>query len=291
MPKSSPSKKSRATKNDIKQRSTSSYNLYYILERELFLKNEGIEPTEKRTSEEELKNYGDLASLFPPCPSRYESLKLSDTWFLKRSVRSRNCSTKNRVAIPLNGLSQKISSSWKSCSSDVKGYVTAVAAIIKKRFDKTAVQDNAKTCDHQVTMVSSSSTISEGASSQSEFVPREVINHNSTVQLNTQQQQQQQLFNMMLAYSNAAMLNNVEAMFNSNSNCINASNNRGSNGLLDVHQLNGSPGVGVMERYNQSTFFGSLPSIDTKQEAGRCVKGQMKEEEELKTIGHWLNEW
>ena len=289
MPKSKPSKKNRAAKNDIKHRSTSSYNLYYILERELFLKNEGIEPTEKRTSEEELKNYGDLASLFPPRPSRYESLKLSYTWFLRRSVRYRNRPTKNRVAIPLGGLSQKISSSWKSCSSDVKGYVTAVAAIIKKRFDETAVQDNAKTCDHQVTMVSSSSTISEGASSQSEFVPREVINHNSTVQLITQQQQQ--LFNMMLAYSNAAMLNNVEAMFNSNSNCINASNNRGSNGLLDVHQLNGSPGVGVMERYNQSTFFGSLPSIDTKQEAGRCVKGQMKEEKELKTIGPWLSEW
>ena len=225
--------------------------MYYILERELFLKNKGVEPTEKRTSEEELKNYGDLASLFPPCPSRYKSLKLSSTWFLKRSVRYRNRSTKNRVAIPLDGLSRRISSSWKSCSADVKGYVKAAAAIIKKRFDEIAVQDNKKIHARRVSMVSSSSTISEGASLKSKFVPCEVHNHNS-IEQQQQQQQGQSPWYLSTAYDT----------FIADSIWTKAFINGWSLGLLYANQLKESPG----------NCFSALPSIDgldTNQAAGQ----------------------
>ena len=128
-----------AAKNDTKhsiQRTTSSYNLFYILERELVLYKNGIPPRVKYVREDEWKNYGDLSRGFPPRPSRYRSLVLSDTWFIKHTGRSRNRPTENQDAICLKGLSKTISSSWKICDDEVKGYVTAVAEIIKQRGNK-----------------------------------------------------------------------------------------------------------------------------------------------------------
>ena len=129
--------KSKPSKKNSTERTVSSYNLFYTLERQLFLKENGIPSSQvKHVSEDDWKNYGDLSRLFPTRPSRYKSLELSDTWFIKRTCRSRNRSTKNQDAICLEGLSKAIASSWKTCDAEVKGYATAVAEIIKKRSNE-----------------------------------------------------------------------------------------------------------------------------------------------------------
>eukprot|EP00956_Cyclotella_meneghiniana_P018948 scaffold32002_cov73-Cyclotella_meneghiniana.AAC.4 len=123
------------------------YNLYYILERELILKNNGAPPAVKITSSCERMYYGDLASRFPPLPSRYESLDLSDFWFLRRTKRQRNRTKKYRDTVldSLDGLSSAIAKSWKSCDGSVRDYVTAVAKIITKRNDEITHSMNSTT--------------------------------------------------------------------------------------------------------------------------------------------------
>eukprot|EP00956_Cyclotella_meneghiniana_P024646 scaffold49757_cov82-Cyclotella_meneghiniana.AAC.6 len=130
MTKSIPSKKSSA-RNIGQSKSINRYNIFYILERELLLKQIGFTP-KKRSSEYEKQMYGDLASSFPARPSRYESLELPDNWYLKRSARSRD----RKQSVSQKGLSTTIASNWKSCDADVKSYVTTIAKIIKKRHDE-----------------------------------------------------------------------------------------------------------------------------------------------------------
>ena len=118
MPSSKPSKK-----NGSVAKSLSSYNIYYILERELVLKEKGIKQPTKDTSVQEWMNYRDLASVFPPRPKRYEDLELSDKWFLKRAGQRRHRSMKNHDTISLNGFSTTVAKSWKSCEPEVLSYV------------------------------------------------------------------------------------------------------------------------------------------------------------------------
>eukprot|EP00956_Cyclotella_meneghiniana_P037399 scaffold138000_cov60-Cyclotella_meneghiniana.AAC.2 len=142
MTKSKPSKKSSARRIG-QSLSVNNYNIFYILERELLLKQNGCTPKEKLSSEYEKRNYGDLASSFPARPSRYESLDLPDTWYLKRSARSRDRSKKNR-SISQKGLSTTIALNWKSCDAEVKSYVTTIAKIIKKRHDEIQSSESGK---------------------------------------------------------------------------------------------------------------------------------------------------
>eukprot|EP00956_Cyclotella_meneghiniana_P030542 scaffold77112_cov53-Cyclotella_meneghiniana.AAC.1 len=123
--------------------SISGYNLFYILERELFLQKNGIKPV-KYTSSNDWKKYGDLAGVFPPLPSRYNSLELSGTWFIKRLGRSRKpYKNHDGAAISLAGLTKTISARWKcGDAAEEKDYVAAVAKILKKRHD--AIQSSGK---------------------------------------------------------------------------------------------------------------------------------------------------
>ena len=227
MSKSKPSKKNSSTvaksKRSYTRRSPkptiSAYHLYYALERELLLKQNGIPPHKKYTSSEEWKSYGDLARVFPPRPSRYKDLGLPDNWFLKRKSCARTRHWKNQDAISLQGLSTTIASSWKNCDAEVKGYVTAIAKIIKDRCSKIhesksttksptlpstsielkpgdffcskfepATEDEQKTKDRRVSMNSNTSTISVNDAPY--------VVHNAGVQQNHHHQQQQQLANL-----------------------------------------------------------------------------------------------
>eukprot|EP00956_Cyclotella_meneghiniana_P012861 scaffold18312_cov77-Cyclotella_meneghiniana.AAC.3 len=73
--------------------------------------------------------YGGIANSFPRRPTRYESLKLSNFWFLKKPPRS-----KEGVD---DGLYSLIASNWKTCDREVKAYTTKVARIVNKHRDKT----------------------------------------------------------------------------------------------------------------------------------------------------------
>eukprot|EP00956_Cyclotella_meneghiniana_P044564 scaffold323191_cov89-Cyclotella_meneghiniana.AAC.2 len=194
MSKSKSSKKNGSTAKSVTKRRTkhtiNCYHLYYALERELVLQKHGIRPHVKYTSPDEWKNYGDLSRVFPPRPSRYQFLQLSNIWFLKRKSKARTRHWKDQDLISLQGLTKAISSSWKNCDPEVKGYVTAVARIIKDRCHEIqsgkiatkspttlsttielkpsdsspkfepAMEDEQKTYGHGVSMSSNTSTIS-----------------------------------------------------------------------------------------------------------------------------------
>eukprot|EP00956_Cyclotella_meneghiniana_P026299 scaffold56411_cov60-Cyclotella_meneghiniana.AAC.1 len=180
------------------------YNLYYILERELILKNNGAPPAVKITSSCERMYYGDLVSRFPPLPSRYESLDLSDFWFLRRTKRQRNRTKKYRDTVldSLDGLSLAIAKSWKSCDASVRDYVRAVAKIITKRNEeimhiKNSTNSLASNPSGESSLLDTSSKFEpkaqegQGVSFKSEHVPHVVNNW-----MHEQQQRQQQLANL-----------------------------------------------------------------------------------------------
>ena len=287
MTKAKPSKKNgTAAKNDTKhsiKRTISSYNLFYILERELVLYKNRIPPRVKYVREDDWENYGDLSREFPPRPSRYRSLELSDTWFVKRMGRSRNRPIKNQDAICLKGLSKAISSSWKICDDEVKDYVTAVAEIIKQRSNKIlsslsgmkstppspslelkpsdlknppfepALEDKQNTYDRRVSMGSSESSIGV------HNVPYEV--HNAWIQ-----QQQLQLANIYGIFPLSTLQQPTILPYSNMANCnaelnrINADVIGRSSTLLDGHQPNES--VCAMASDPESTCFNSSTLIE-----------------------------
>lgn len=239
MPKSNPPKQNGSpaksgTKHSIKQ-TASSYDIYHILERELVLKEKGIPSKISYASGDDWKNYGDLSHTFPPLPSRYESLDLSATWFIKRN---------GKYGIRLEGLSKAVSRSWKTCDAEVHGYVTDVAEIVKERrdeilsrksgmksispsssyglkssdlspkFERAKVTEDAQnTCDRGV-ILSSSPASSIGVHNAHDVpnvvhdagIQPQLINPHDMLRLSFQQQ-------MKLPYSNIAICN---AGFNAN---------------------------------------------------------------------------
>ena len=115
------------------ERIVSKHNLFFILECELLYQEKGIETDEKLNSDHDLRlhlQYGNIACSFPPCPARYEGLKLPRFWYLKKTSNRRS---KKGVD---EGLSSLIASKWKNCDREVKVYVTAVARIVKNQRDK-----------------------------------------------------------------------------------------------------------------------------------------------------------
>eukprot|EP00956_Cyclotella_meneghiniana_P029305 scaffold70496_cov67-Cyclotella_meneghiniana.AAC.1 len=180
------------------------YNLYYILERELFLKNNGAPPAVKFTSRSERMYYGDLASTFPPLPSRYESLELPDFWFLRRTHPQRNRYKKYRDSnsVSLHGLTSAIAKSWKSCDASVKDYVRAVAKIITKRtHSKNSTNSLPSNPSRESSLLDTHPKFEPKAqgqrvSSEIEHVPH-VVNNWMQQQ---QQQRQQQLAKLYCTY-------------------------------------------------------------------------------------------
>ena len=261
--------KSKPSKKNSTERTVSSYNLFYTLERQLFLKENGIPSSQvKHVSEDDWKNYGDLSRLFPTRPSRYKSLDLPDTWFIKRTSRSRNRSTKNQDAICLEGLSKAIASSWKTCDAEVKGYVTTVAEMIKKRCNEIlpsksgtkstsprpsiglktsdlspkfepAIEDEQNVYGRRVSMISSASSISI------DDVPYVV--HNAGIH-----QQLQQLDNLYATLPSSLKQQMILPYLNIRSDVIGR-----SIGISDAHQSKKS--AHAMASDPESTCFSSQP--------------------------------
>ena len=111
----------------------SDYNMFSILERKLLYQEKGIKTDEKINSGHDLQlhlQYGGIADSFPPRPARYESLNLSNFWFLDKTL---NCKSEKGVD---DGLSSLIASNWKTCDREVEVYVTDVARIVINRRDE-----------------------------------------------------------------------------------------------------------------------------------------------------------
>ena len=144
MSKSNPSKsRAKVAKRALP---LSKYNIFFILERELHFQEKGYIP-KKHVSNADRLAYGDLVSSFPPRPSRYRSLELSEVWFLKRTLRSRDRSKKSRgviSAISSSDLSKIIGQRWKTCGEEEKNYVTFIADAVKNRFLQIELSERKK---------------------------------------------------------------------------------------------------------------------------------------------------
>lgn len=122
----------------LKQRPFSNYTLYYILERELFYKVSGIK-TEKKviSAEGDLQFCRDIARSFPSRPSRYASLELPSTWFIRKTSCRRDRS--KMAGIALFNLSTMIAASWNTCPKEVKSYVNDIAHILEQHYESVVL--------------------------------------------------------------------------------------------------------------------------------------------------------
>ena len=111
--------------------SLSDYNVFVILESELFYQERGFKTDGNLNLDHDLRlslQYGGIADSFPPRPTRYESLKLSNSWFLKKPYRSKEWID--------DGHSSLIASNWWTCDKEVKAYVEIVARIVNNHRDE-----------------------------------------------------------------------------------------------------------------------------------------------------------
>ncbi|EED87778.1 predicted protein [Thalassiosira pseudonana CCMP1335] len=125
----------------IKNRPLNSYNLFFILERELLLQSKGIDTTKgkdlsRRSTSVYFDDYADLASQFPPLPSRYQSLHLSADWYMHGKDKRTRAHIKTHGVISMKELSRSMAVNWKNVDEDIKEYVTEVARMIKERRDE-----------------------------------------------------------------------------------------------------------------------------------------------------------
>ena len=125
----------------IKNRPLNSYNLFFILERELLLQSKGFDTTKgkglsRRSTSVYFDDYADLASRFPPLPSRYQSVHLSADWYMHGKDKKTREHIKTHGVISLKELSRSMAANWKMVDEDIKEYVTEVARMIKERRDE-----------------------------------------------------------------------------------------------------------------------------------------------------------
>ena len=127
------------------ERTLNDYNVFFLLERELFYQEKGIRIGQKINSDHDLRlylQYGNIADSFPPRPTRYESLELPNFWFLKKTTSNRRSKSKGAAAAAADELSSLIASKWKTCDREVKAYVSVVARIVKSRRDAASKARN-----------------------------------------------------------------------------------------------------------------------------------------------------
>jgi hypothetical protein len=122
----------------IINRPLNSYNLFFILERELLLQSKGFDTTKgkglsRRSTSVYFDDYADLALRFPPLPSRYQSVHLSADWYMHGKDKKTRKHIKTHGVISLKELSRSMAANWKMVDEDIKEYVTEVARMIKER--------------------------------------------------------------------------------------------------------------------------------------------------------------
>ena len=117
------------------------YNLYFILERELFLQERGVFPKEpakvrggvqRSDSTGSEVDYSDID--LPPLPIRYASLALPDGWYIHR--KKKRAHVKTHGIISFREMATMVANRWKREDRDIVSYVKTVARSVKQRFDE-----------------------------------------------------------------------------------------------------------------------------------------------------------
>ncbi len=107
------------------------HNLYFILERELFLQERGIFPTIQEASSFHRPDTSDAAAQYcsnieiPPLPARYSSLILQDDWYVNK--KKKRAHVKVHGIISFRELAAMVASSWKKEDEESVKYFDVVA--------------------------------------------------------------------------------------------------------------------------------------------------------------------
>ena len=111
------------------------YNLFFILERELFLQSRGVHTLKDQVDSIQVNNYSNLD--LPNLPPRYQSLILPDYWFVHgRKKNQTRPHIKTHGVASLREIAVMVASNWKTADEETLRYVKTVANVLKRRRDQ-----------------------------------------------------------------------------------------------------------------------------------------------------------
>eukprot|EP00581_Thalassiosira_minuscula_P016627 CAMPEP_0183721908 /NCGR_PEP_ID=MMETSP0737-20130205/14023_1 /TAXON_ID=385413 /ORGANISM="Thalassiosira miniscula, Strain CCMP1093" /LENGTH=243 /DNA_ID=CAMNT_0025951973 /DNA_START=47 /DNA_END=778 /DNA_ORIENTATION=+ len=111
------------------------YNLYFILERELFLQSRGVASATNSQRPKDVGFHDEYGSIgLPPLPSRYSSLVLPRDWFVHKKKKRAHVKTHGLVSF--SDMAAMVASRWKQESQEIVLYVKTVAQKVKQRHDE-----------------------------------------------------------------------------------------------------------------------------------------------------------
>ncbi|KAL7540322.1 hypothetical protein ACHAXR_010041 [Thalassiosira sp. AJA248-18] len=109
------------------------YNLYFILERELFLQERGVYPSSNH--DEAAEFHVDYSGIeLPSLPSRYSSLVLSDHWYVHKKKKRAHVKTHGLVSF--REMASMVASRWKQEDNEIILFLKSVADKVKQRFEQ-----------------------------------------------------------------------------------------------------------------------------------------------------------
>eukprot|EP00970_Alexandrium_tamarense_P008695 scaffold1664_cov193-Alexandrium_tamarense.AAC.3 len=177
----------------VSTRPFNSYNLFYILERELILQSSGVNSRQYDTASNTssrvgFHNYIDLLDQFPRIPARV----LPNDWFMHGKDKKGRSHSKSHGLLSLKEMSQIVSSNWKSLgeNDEILSFVRTVAKLVKNRRDELAL--SIARCQMALTKTVASSTKESSTrvtnekfvlSSKSRYLTEMALSDHSTTQL------------------------------------------------------------------------------------------------------------
>ncbi|KAL7541876.1 hypothetical protein ACHAXR_011811 [Thalassiosira sp. AJA248-18] len=114
------------------------YNLYFILERELFLQERGVYPSTNHDGAVRSNSAGshmDYSGIdLPPLPSRYSSLFLPEDWYVHKKRKRSHVKTHGLVSF--REMASMVASRWRQEDDEIILFLKTVAAKVKQRFEE-----------------------------------------------------------------------------------------------------------------------------------------------------------
>ncbi|KAL7537525.1 hypothetical protein ACHAXR_007885 [Thalassiosira sp. AJA248-18] len=118
------------------------YNLYFLLERELFLQERGVYPSTNHAEEastlqrsSSAGSHVDYSGIdLPPLPSRYSALVLPDDWYVHK--KKRRAHVKTHGLISFCDMASMVGARWKQEDNDIRLFLKTVSEKVKQRFEE-----------------------------------------------------------------------------------------------------------------------------------------------------------
>ena len=108
------------------------YNLFYRLERALYLQGIGKFPDNLTSKLANFDDYRDIVNSFPLRPERYAHLVLQDDWFMHGKSKP----TQEKGSITMVDMTTTMAKNWENADPCIRRYVKEVSCAVKKRRDE-----------------------------------------------------------------------------------------------------------------------------------------------------------